>query len=167
LPPSVPQTRAEREWREACAGFPVMAGSSEEGLQEVRPAELLSRLYREGAVVRVSEGRLRIKLSPTVLSSDLRQAIVTHKQKLVELLALADEYRTRLRAVFRVRAAVDDGSDAVYENFADEQARLTDELGPVLAREVYLITGRAWRKETTICPWCDENGDCDEPGATG
>jgi hypothetical protein len=135
-------------------------------MQDLSAAELLVRLYRQGVTLRVLGDRLRVKAPPAVLSQDLRQALTTHKPKLVELLAFADEYRTLLRNAFRFLATGSESTTEEDQRFVDQQARLVDELGPALATEICLMTGRSWRKETAICPWCDEAGNCREPTAS-
>ncbi len=72
----------------------------------------------------------------------------------------------RRRRPWRGRGAVDRAiqqgtapSAAACRTFRDQQVRLTDEIGPMQARDILRATARAWWAETGACPWCSEVGD--------
>jgi len=133
----------------------------------VTPAALLTDLYRRGATLRAVGDRVGVKVPGDGLSEDLRSAIVAHKPELVRLLAMAEEYRTLLRHAFALTATGAERPDEVRRGFLDEQARLTDDLGPELGQTIVLAAGRTWRAQTGICPWCDDADRCHEPGYRG
>jgi TubC N-terminal docking domain len=86
---------------------------------------LLTVLWRcTGAAVSVSGDRLRVEAPPGVLTPSIREALAAQKADLLRLLAAVEEYRVLLHS---------DVDDAF---FLDAQARLIDELGPVLATAV-------------------------------
>jgi hypothetical protein len=127
------------------------------------PASLLAVLYRQGAALCVRGNRLGVTAPDGVLTADLESALRAHKLQLLELVALAGEYQTLLRAAFDLLRRPGGPGDGERETFLDEQARTMDELGVELAAAVYLTTARAWRRETGVCPWCDDEGVCHEP----
>jgi hypothetical protein len=127
------------------------------------PTSLLSALYRQGAALRVRGDRLGVTAPDGVLTAAIQSALKAHKLQLLELVALAGEYQTLLRGVFDSLLRPGGAADAACETFLDEQARTMDELGPELTAAVYLATARAWRRETGVCPWCDDEGVCHEP----
>lgn len=126
------------------------------------PSILLADLYRRGVALSVSGDRLGVQAPEGVLTPAVRGALEVHKLQLLELVALAAEYRTLLRDGFALLLRPGGPSGDECEVFLDEQARVTDDLGPDLARTVYRITAREWREETGVCPWCDEGGECHE-----
>jgi hypothetical protein len=124
---------------------------------------LLATLYRQGAALRVRGDRLGVKAPDGVLTPEIQSALKTHKLQLLELVVLAGEYQKLLRDAFGLLLRGDGVSPEEAETFFDEQARAMDELGPDLAATIYVITARGWRKETGVCPWCDDAGECHEP----
>jgi hypothetical protein len=127
------------------------------------PSTLLADLYRQGAALRVRGDRLGVKAPDGVLTPEVQSALKTHKLQLLELVVLAGEYQKLLRDAFNLLLRGDGVSSEEAETFFDEQARAMDELGPDLAATIYVITARGWRKETGVCPWCDDAGECHEP----
>ena len=128
-----------------------------------RPSTLLADLYRQGAALRVRGDRLGVTAPDGVLTAEIQSALKTHKLQLLELVALAGEYQKLLRDALSLLLRPGGPSAEECETFLDEQARAMDELGPDLAGAIHLITARAWRQETGVCPWCDDGGECHEP----
>jgi hypothetical protein len=131
------------------------------------PSALLADLYRQGITLRVNGDRLAVKAPDGVLKPGLRSAMIKHKPELLQLVTLVDEYRKVLCDGFNLLLRTSGPTDAECQKFTDDQVRLTDELGPTLAATIHLTTGREWRTQTNVCPWCDEDGDCHEPSAGG
>jgi tubulysin polyketide synthase-like protein len=125
---------------------------------------LLADLYRRGASVRINGDRLGVRAPDGVLTPDVRSAIVARKPELLQVVPLAETYRKALCDGFNLLLQPDGPSDEDHARFLDEQARFTDELGPVLAAAIFLTTGREWRTQVHRCPWCDAEDVCHEPG---
>lgn len=85
---------------------------------------LLAVLCSHGVSVTVNADRLRLEAPRGVLTPSIREALSTHKADLLRLLPAVEEYRDLLR------------SDVEDSFFLDAQARLIDEMGPVLATAV-------------------------------
>ena len=132
-------------------------------MADLTTTALLVDLYRRGVSLRPIGDRLEVTAPEGLLTRELRVALTAHKPRLLELLALADEYRALLRGAFALLAPDSAPGNEEIQDFADEQARLVDELGPSLAGQICVMAGRQWRTETSICPWCDALGDCHEP----
>jgi hypothetical protein len=132
-------------------------------MDDLTSSALLIYLYRRNVTLRAIGHRLGVTAPDGVLTPELRATLAAHKPRLLALLALAEEYRTLLRDAFACLAGDSAPANEQWGEFLDEQARLTDELGPKLATEICLRVGREWRAETAICPWCDAIGDCHEP----
>jgi hypothetical protein len=126
-------------------------------------AALLADLYRRGIAVRIDGDRLGVRAPDGVLTPEVRAALIAHKPQLLQLVAMAEEYRKLVRDGFNLLLEPSGPSTEQREVYLDEQARLTDELGPRLATAIYLVVGREWRAQTSVCPWCDEEGRCHEP----
>jgi TubC N-terminal docking domain len=132
---------------------------------------LLAELCRQGVTFNITEGRLGVNAPHGVLTPRRYADLILLQPELVKLVPAMNEYRNLLREAFDLQRAqagdADERPDAVLEvereDFVDEQARLTDDLGPALASTVYHVTGREWRAETGHCPWCDADGACHEP----
>jgi len=122
---------------------------------------LLTDLCRRSVLLRLSEDRLRILIPKAALTPELREALVAVKPQMMGLIELADRYRRLLRHAFA--AGSTSGKDAALRRrqFADEQARLVDELGPSLATAVAEMEVRAWRADTGSCPTCEGSGQCE------
>jgi hypothetical protein len=124
---------------------------------------LLVDLYRRGVSLRPVGDRLEVTAPQGTLTRELRVALTAHKPRLLELLPLVEEYRALLRGAFALLAPDSPALTDDLRDYGEEQARLVDELGPVLAGQVCLMAGRQWRMETSVCPWCDAAGECHEP----
>lgn len=127
------------------------------------PSTLLANLYRRGAALRVRGDRLGVKAPDGVLTPEIQSALKTHKLQLLELVVLAGEYQRLLRDAFGLLLRPGGPSSEEADAFLAEQARAMDELGPDLATTIYTIAARVWRRETGVCLWCDEAGECHEP----
>jgi tubulysin polyketide synthase-like protein len=125
---------------------------------------LLADLYSRGASLRVNGDRLGVKAPDGVLTPDIRSAIVACQPELLQVVPLAEMYRRTICDGFNLWLQPEGPSDADHAELIDEQARFMDELGPVLAAAIFLATGREWRTQVGVCPWCDADGDCHEPG---
>jgi tubulysin polyketide synthase-like protein len=125
---------------------------------------LLADLYSRGANLRVTGDRLGVKAPDGVLTPDVRTAIVACKSELLQVVPLAETYRRTICDGFNLALLPEGPSDEQHADLLDQRARFTDELGPVLAAAIFLTTGREWRAQIGLCPWCDADGECHEPG---
>ena len=121
---------------------------------------LLTDLCRRSVLLRLSEDRLRILIPKDALTPELREALVALKPQMMGLIELADQYRRLLRDAFAAGSASRKDGAARRRLFADEQARLVDELGPSLATAVAEMEVRTWRADTGSCPTCEGSGQC-------
>ncbi len=96
---------------------------------------LLANLWDRGAVVSFSGDRLRVQAPRGLLTPSLHEALTTHKADLRGLVRFVAEYQS----LFHTN--LDDAS------FVDAQARLIDELGPVLATAVCRAVERQRAKQ--------------------
>ena len=122
---------------------------------------LLTDLCRRSVLLRLSEDRLRILIPKDALTPELREALVAVKPQIMALIELADQYRGLLRDAFAAGPAGRKAAAARRRHFADEQARLLDDLGPSLAAAVAEMEVRAWRADTGSCPACAGRGQCE------
>jgi hypothetical protein len=120
----------------------------------------LADLWQRGVVLRLSEDRNRILVQRSHLSPELRQRLVNHKPEILKLLAYVDEYQALIRNAFAIMVHHSSAPKALRE-LADDQARLTDELGPTLASVIRDDEARQWQKDTGLCPVCGDEEDCD------
>jgi TubC N-terminal docking domain len=120
---------------------------------------LLTNLWQRGVVLRLSEDRSRIVAPRHRLTAELRVQLIRERPEILRLLAHVDEYRAVIRNAFAIM--VDRSSaGAGLRDLADDQARLTDELGPELAAAIRDGESRQWRRETGLCPVCGDTGGC-------
>ena len=122
---------------------------------------LLTDLCRRSVLLRLSEDRLRILIPRDALTPELREALVALKPQMMGLIEVADQYRRLLRDAFAASAGNWKDGSARRRQFADEQARIVDELGPSLATAVAEMEVRAWRADTGSCPTCGGKGRCE------
>ena len=94
------------------------------------------------------------------LTAELRARLNDNKPELLELLGFVDEYRALIRNAFAVMVH-HASARAGLRAFAEDQARLTDELGPVLTAVIRDSEARQWRRDTGLCPVCGDDDDCD------
>jgi hypothetical protein len=123
-------------------------------------SNFLVDLWRRGVVLRLSTDRSNIVVPRHGLSPESRQRLIQDKPELLKLLAYVDEYRALIRNAFAVMVHTFSARRALGE-FADDQARLTDELGPALTSIIRDAEALQWRRETGLCPVCAEDNDCD------
>ena len=123
-------------------------------------SSFLVDLWRRGVVLRLSHDRSNILVPRHRLSPQSRARLVQDKSELLKLLAYVDEYRALIRNAFAVMVHTVSARRTLRE-FADDQARLTDELGPALTSVIRDAEARQWRRETGLCPVCAEDNDCD------
>jgi hypothetical protein len=123
-------------------------------------SSFLVDLWRRGVVLRLSHDRSNILVPRNRLSPQSRARLVQDKSELLKLLAYVDEYRALIRNAFAVMVHTVSARRTLRE-FADDQARLTDELGPALTSVIRDAEARQWRRETGLCPVCAEDNDCD------
>jgi hypothetical protein len=123
-------------------------------------SSFLADLWQRGVVLRLSEDRNRILVPRRKLSPELRERLAHDKPEIVKLLTYVDEYRALIRNAFAIMVHHSSAVKALRE-FADDQARLTDELGPALASAIRDGEARQWRQETGLCPVCGDDSDCD------
>ena len=123
-------------------------------------SSFLVDLWQRGVVLRLSHDRSNILVPRNRLSPQSRARLVQDKSELLKLLAYVDEYRALIRNAFAVMVHTVSARRTLRE-FADDQARLTDELGPALTSVIRDAEARQWRRETGLCPVCAEDNDCD------
>ena len=123
-------------------------------------SSFLADLWQRGVVWRLSEDRRRILAPSSRLSPELRARLTQDKPEIVKLLGFVDEYQALIRNAFAVmvhHASARKGLRA----FAEDQARLTDELGPTLASIIRDGEARRWLRDTGLCPVCGDDESCD------
>jgi hypothetical protein len=123
-------------------------------------SSFLADLWQRGVVLRLSDDRNRILVQRSHLNPELRQRLVNDKPEILKLLAYVDEYQALIRNAFAIMVHHSRAQKALQE-FADDQARLTDELGPTLTSAIRDGEARQWQKETGLCPVCGDEEDCD------
>ena len=123
-------------------------------------SSFLADLWQRGVVLRLSNDRNRILVSRRQLSPELRERLVHDKPEIVKLLTYVDDYRALIRNAFAIMVHHPSAWKALRE-FDDDQARLTDELGPALASAIRDGEARQWRQETGLCVVCGDDNDCD------
>jgi hypothetical protein len=126
----------------------------------VSASSFLVTLWRRGLVLRLSDDRSRILVPRSRLTPELRERLVRDAPEILKLLTYIDEYRGLIRNAFAVMVHTY-SADKVLREFADDQARLTDELGPALASVIRDAEAREWRRETGLCPVCSDDNNCD------
>ena len=123
-------------------------------------SSLLAELWQRGVVLRLSDDRSRILAPPSSLTRELRSRLAQDKPQILKLLAYVEEYRGLIRNAFAILLDHASSQQGLRE-LADDQARLTDELGPALASAIRDGEARRWRQETGRCPVCANETDCD------
>lgn len=123
-------------------------------------SSFLADLWQRGVVLRLSEDRNRILVPRRQLSPELRERLVHDKPEIVKLLTYVDDYRALIRNAFAIMVHHPSAWMALRE-FAGDQAKLTDELGPALTSAIRDGEARQWRQETGLCPVCGDDNDCD------
>jgi TubC N-terminal docking domain len=123
-------------------------------------SSFLAELWQRGVVLRLSDDRSRILVRRSQINPELRARLAQDKPEILKLLAYVDEYRALLRNAFAIMVQ----SEATHSGlhvFADDQARLTDEMGASLTQAIRDGEARQWLRETGLCPVCGEEQSCD------
>jgi hypothetical protein len=123
-------------------------------------SSFLAELWQRGVVLRLSDDRSRILVRRSQISPEMRVRLATDKPEILKLLGYVDEYRALIRNAFAIMVQ----SEATHSGlsvFADDQARLTDEMGAALTQAIRDGEARQWRSETGLCPVCGEDQTCD------
>lgn len=123
-------------------------------------SRFLAELWQQGVVLRLSGDRSRILVPRRQLTPELQVRLAQDKPEILQLLGFVDDYQALIRNAFAVLAAHSSARQGLSE-LADDQARLTDELGAELASAIRDCEARQWRRETGLCPVCWDEGSCD------
>ena len=123
-------------------------------------SRFLAELWQRGVAVRLSSDRSRIVVPRRRLTPELQVRLDEDTPQLLQLLAFAEDYRLLIRNAF---AALVDPSSAgkALDDLADDQARLTDELGTELTVTIRDREARRWARETGLCPVCRDLEQCE------
>jgi hypothetical protein len=123
-------------------------------------SRFLAELWQRGVVLRLNGDRSRILVPRRQLTPEVKARLAEDKPELLKLLGLVDDYRALIRNAFAVLVDRSSTRQALDE-LADDQTRLTDELGPALAFAIRNHEARQWRRETDLCPVCLDGDICD------
>ena len=122
-------------------------------------SSFLAELWQRGVVLKLSDDRSRILVRRSQIDPGLRARLAHDKPEIIKLLGYVDEYRALIRNAFAIMIQ----SEATHSGlsvFADDQARLTDEMGATLTMAIRDGEARQWRRETGFCPVCGEEQAC-------
>jgi hypothetical protein len=123
-------------------------------------SRFLADLWQRGVVVRLNSDRSRIMVPRRHLTAEMRTRLNEDKPELLQLLGFADDYRAVIRNAFAI--LIDPASSKpALDELAEDQARLTDELGPALASSIRDREAREWARETGLCPVCRDLDQCE------
>ena len=120
----------------------------------------LADLWQRGVVLRLNRDRSRIMVPRRHLTPEMRVRLNEDKPELLQLLGFADDYRAVIRNAFAVLVNPASSRQALAE-LAEDQARLTDELGTTLATSIRDREAREWARETGLCPVCQDLAICE------
>jgi hypothetical protein len=123
-------------------------------------SRFLADLWQRGVVLRLNSDRSRIMIPRRHLTPEVRARLNEDKPELLQLLGFADDYRALIRNAFAVLVNPSSSQQALAE-LAEDQARLTDELGPALACSIRDREAREWARETGLCPVCHDLELCE------
>jgi hypothetical protein len=133
------------------------------------PSRLLADLWQRGVVLRLSDDRNRIVAPRRRLSAETRARLAQERREILDLLAYVEEYQALIRNAFAIMLHHASSAQGLRQ-LADDQARLTDELGPALTSVIRDSEARQWRRDTGLCPVCEDEAECDmclETGGAG
>jgi hypothetical protein len=122
-------------------------------------SSFLADLWQRGVVLRLSEDRSRILVRRNHLDPELRARLAQDKPEIIKLLGYVDEYRALIRNAFAILVQSEAAHTGLHV-FADDQARLTDELGAALTQTIRDSEARQWLTETGLCPVCGDEQTC-------
>jgi hypothetical protein len=120
----------------------------------------LAELWQRGVVLRLSHDGSRILVRRNQVSPELRERLAQDKPEILKLLGYVDEYRALIRNAFAIMVQSTSAHTGLAV-FAEDQARLTDELGVALTTAIRDSEARQWLRETSLCPVCGEDETCD------
>ena len=123
-------------------------------------SSFLADLWQRGVVLRLSDDRSRILVRRSQVSPEVRARLTQDKPEIIKLLAYVDEYRALIRNAFAILVQSEAAHTGLHV-FADDQARLTDELGAALTQTIRDSEARLWLKETGLCPVCGDEQGCE------
>jgi hypothetical protein len=123
-------------------------------------SRFLAELWQRGVVLRLNDDRSRILVPRSRLTPELQARLADDKPEFLKLLAYVDEYRNLIRNAFAVMVDRSSAPQGLRE-LADDQARLTDELGPALTAAIRDREARQWWRETGLCPVCRDEESCE------
>jgi hypothetical protein len=123
-------------------------------------SSFLADLWQQGVVLRLSEDRSRILVRRSQVSPEVRARLTQDKPEIIKLLAYVDEYRALIRNAFAILVQSREAHSGLSA-FAEDQARLTDELGATLTQAIRDGEARQWMLETGLCPVCGDEQSCD------
>jgi tubulysin polyketide synthase-like protein len=123
-------------------------------------SRFLTELWQQGVVLRLNGDRSRILVPRRQLTPELQARLAHDKPEILQLLGFVDDYRALIRNAFAILVDRASARQALDE-LADDQARLTDELGDALTSAIRDREARQWRQETGLCPVCWDEGTCD------
>jgi hypothetical protein len=133
-------------------------------------SSFLAELWQRGVVLKLSDDRSRILVRRSQIDPELQARLAEDKPEIIKLLGYVDEYRALIRNAFAIMIQSEATHSGLYV-FADDQARLTDEMGAALTQAIRDSEARQWLRETGLCPVCGEEQTCvmceemDEDGA--
>lgn len=123
-------------------------------------SSFLADLWQRGVVLRLSDDGSRILVRRNQVSPELRERLAHDKPEILRLLGYIDEYRALICNAFAVMVHHASARKGLLA-FSEDQARLTDELGPALATVIRDGEARRWRRDMGLCPVCGDEGSCD------
>jgi hypothetical protein len=123
-------------------------------------SRFLADLWQRGVVLRLNSDRSRIVVPRRHLTPEVQARLAEDRPELLQLLGFADDYRAVIRNAFAVLVNPLSSKPALDE-LAEDQARLTDELGPALAASIRDREAREWARETGLCPVCQDLERCE------
>jgi hypothetical protein len=123
-------------------------------------SRFLTELWQQGVVLRLNGDRSRILVPRRQLTPELQVRLAHHRPEILQLLGFADDYQALIRNAFAILADRSSAPQGLRE-LADDQARLTDELGAELTSAIRDREAGQWRLETGLCPVCWDEGSCD------
>jgi hypothetical protein len=123
-------------------------------------SRFLAELWQRGVVLRLNSDRSRIVVPRRRVTPEMRARLAQDQPEMLQLVAFADDYRTLIRNVFAILIDPSSAREAL-DDLADDQARLTDELGPALASSIRDREARQWAQETGLCPVCQDLDHCE------
>ena len=121
-------------------------------------SSFLAELWQRGVVLKLSDDRSRILVRRSQIDPELRARLTQDKPEIIKLLGYVDEYRALIRNAFAIMIQ----SEATHSKlcaFADDQARLTDEMGATLTQAIRDGEARQWLSETGLCPGLRRRAD--------